>query len=143
MRRRTIVIFGASLGGRRAFQSLGWGDKVMAFCDNDASKHGTLFMGRPVVAPVSLNGLGADRILIASSHAGEIYPQLLALGIDSARIDVLDNSILNGANDALGSGRRWVVVILGLLLVATGILALAAYGLYRLVVDHLVSGTAP
>ena len=124
---QNIIIFGASVGGRRGLYSLPGGRKAVAFCDNDTKKHGTRFEGLPVIAPAQLAQIPYDRILVASSYQRTILDQLKELGIPLERVDLLDPDILNGLEDSPTPG-RW------LLGVAALVVALALYGLVRLVV---------
>ena len=122
---RKIVIFGASLGGERGLKSLSRGQRAIAFCDNDASKHGTKFHGLPVVGTQDLNTLPYDRILIASRYYPEIFNQIVDLGIAPDRIDILALDALGGADDPT-SIIYWVLA--GVFVV----IGLAIYGLIRL-----------
>jgi hypothetical protein len=94
-----VVIFGASVGGERGLRSLPHGKKAVAFCDNDAGKHGTRYRGLPVIAPTELKSIQFDRILVASSYYPEIFNQLVDLQVPLDRIDILDAAILNGEDD--------------------------------------------
>lgn len=87
MGRRT-VIFGASLGGERAFERLKKSCRILAFVDNDASKQGKSLHGIPVVAPRELRNLQWDVVVVASGFAREICEQLESMGVDSARVEL-------------------------------------------------------
>jgi len=87
---QTVVVFGAGEAGRRALACLrrepGW--DVLGFADNAQRRHGTAFEGLPVLPPASLAVNRVDRIVVASADAPEIVPQLHALGIATACIDL-------------------------------------------------------
>jgi len=128
---KKIVIFGASLGGERGLRSLPSSQRAVAFCDNARAKHGTLFHGLPVISPDAISSTPYDRVLIASSYYEQIFDQLIASGIPAERIDVLEAHLLEGRPDPTPQARGWVVgAVIGVVLV----LALAACGLYHLVI---------
>ena len=90
------IIFGASLGGRRASREIRRNRAILAFCDNDRRKQGTTFQGRPVIHPSDLTEWKFDRIVVASSAATEISRQLLAMEISADRIEQVADEILRG-----------------------------------------------
>ena len=83
-----IVIFGASLAGERAFRHAGPDEEVVAFIDNDLSKHRTVHCGIEVQAPSALENLDCDVVRIASDRSREIYSQLVATGWSENRIEI-------------------------------------------------------
>ncbi len=65
-------------------------EDVEAFVDNDSSK--SEYMGKKVISPVELSGLGYDVVLVANLYRKEIYEQCLSLGIDVSRVIFLYNN---------------------------------------------------
>ncbi len=82
---RRIVIFGAGAAGRQAgelLRALGLGARVVAVCDNSASKHGMIVEGKVVQAFEALPREGYDFVLIASAPGRvAIAAQLEASGL--------------------------------------------------------------
>ncbi len=83
-----IAIFGASLAGERAFRHAGSDEQIVAFIDNDPSKHETVHCGIEVKAPSALQNLECDVVRIASDRSREIYGQLVAAGWPENRIEI-------------------------------------------------------
>ena len=94
--RRSVLIFGASLGGRRLYQVLGYDEKTLAFLDNDASKHQQVIKGHKILSPTEGLLLDYDVIIIASQAYSQIALQLLNLGVPRGKIEVADAAILRG-----------------------------------------------
>ena len=94
MKLKRVMVFGAGEGGRRALSHLR--DKVQVICvlDNDPRKHGTKLEGVPIGAPTRALDPQVDQVLIASIHSVEIFDQLLDLGVDVRKIDVLEHEFL-------------------------------------------------
>ncbi|WP_421133890.1 LicD family protein [Alteromonas sp. A079] len=70
-----VILFGASKGGENYIAN--HPDlEIVAFVDNDASKHGTMFMGFPIIAPESIASHRFDNIVITSQWVDQIYRQL-------------------------------------------------------------------
>jgi len=100
----TAVLFGASGGGRSALSRLPAGIRVVAFADNDCTKHGKIFCGLKVFSPCDLLSLSYDYIIITSIHHQAISTQLRAMGIDSARIKLVSDFQFHEVNYAGSSG---------------------------------------
>ena len=49
-----VILFGASKGGENYVANHPQVD-VIAFVDNDASKQGSSFLGRPIIAPAEIS----------------------------------------------------------------------------------------
>ena len=97
MRKRSkAVIFGIGNGGMRAFAAYRKALRIIAFSDNNVSRHGDYFIGRKIVSPSGLPDIDFDVVLIASSYHEEIVPQLRELGIYRSRIQVVPSAILAG-----------------------------------------------
>lgn len=126
---KKAVIFGASAGGRNVYKHLAKNHpgqyQVIAFVDNDQSKHGTSIFGLPVKSPAEINELHPETIFIGSCYVDEIGKQLTGdLGIPATKIEILDQYILNGATTSSSTP----VIIIGALLVVG--LATAAYFIF-------------
>jgi len=120
------VIFGAGLAGQRACRLLRHRSRVLAFVDNDAGKHGTRVLRRPVIGPSDLPGLRVDRVYIASMHAQEIATQLWnERVIDPARVEIVPTAVTRGDYEV----SRWTYVALGVL-VFGGVAMLAGIGVF-------------
>ena len=63
--------------------------RIIGFADNDEKKWDKEFCGAVVFRPEKGVLRKADKILIASSYYGEIYDQLVNLGIDKETIDIV------------------------------------------------------
>ena len=116
MKQRRIMIFGAGEGGRRALRCLREGVEVICILDNDPRKHGTALDGIQVCRPDRALDPYADQILIASQYSSEIFEQLLDIGVDVTKIEVLDYELLQGL-EKFPAGIRNLLIALGLLIV--------------------------
>lgn len=124
-----IVIFGASVGGQRARRVLRCDERVIAFCDNDRAKHGQQLGGVPIIAPDHLRSTQYDRVLIASSYHREIRAQLRdQLGVDGAKIEVLDGATLRAVGEPLRSD---YAIAIGLIALALAPVAALGWWLAR------------
>jgi len=56
-------------------------DYIYAFVDNDQAKQGTMFMGKPVIAPAKLDLENAVVLISSSKYEFEIIQQLQKLGL--------------------------------------------------------------
>jgi predicted SAM-dependent methyltransferase len=85
-----VIVFGASESGRRAIERLRMDPSVavVAFADNGAGRHGTVFEGCPVISPAQITTRGHDRVVVASHGWRQIVPQLRALGVPADRIEL-------------------------------------------------------
>lgn len=72
-------------------------DQVVGVLDNDESKRGGHIAGIAVTTPDNLSQFHFDKVLVASMHALAIYEQLLRLGIEESKIEIVDQEILNAA----------------------------------------------
>jgi hypothetical protein len=77
-----VAIFGAGSGGRRALDALRLrGATIACVTDNDATRHGTMIEGVPIVPPASLPAQAIDLIAVASLPGrAAIFAQLEDLG---------------------------------------------------------------
>lgn len=98
--KREIVIFGASLGGRRAIAWAKRYGKVVGFIDNNAALRGKSIAGRPVYPPSEIQAHPEWDVVISSEiHYKEMDAQLNALGIDDARVRFCPRCYLNGSRE--------------------------------------------
>ena len=91
---KRVMVFGAGEGGRRALSHLRGKVEVVCVLDNDAKKHGSTLGTVPICAPTRATEADVDQILIASIHSVQIFDQLLSLGVDIRKIDVLEHEFL-------------------------------------------------
>ena len=92
---KRVMVFGGGEGGRRALSHLRGKVEVICVLDNDPRKHGSKLEGIPICAPSRASEPQVDQVLIASIHSVEIFDQLLGLGVDVRKIDVLEHESLN------------------------------------------------
>ncbi len=118
---KKILFFGASNGGKRAYRCRDRSHRVLAFADNDASKHGKTLCGKPIITPDEIASYPYDLIYISCESCFQVYLQLSSMGIDAKKIRTVDQEILRGAFE-LSKAQ-------GLLLL------LAVYGLGHLIYD--------
>lgn len=123
--KRKVLIFGASLGGKRLLNVLNKEDHVVAFLDNDASKHNTNLKGIPVIPPQEGLNHDYDSLIIASQSYSQIAGQLVQMGLDKDRIEVADPAILRGDYE-LSSNRLGCVGLLAAAIVCAAVLAFIA-----------------
>ena len=120
---RNIIIFGASLGGKRALRHLKKGDKAIFFSDNDSKKFGTFLSDLEIIAPKDIILKDFDIILIASSYVDEIFSQLVEMGIEYNKIEVVSSEILSGDYDFPGGCLPVLMMfLLGLFFIITVLL---------------------
>ena len=81
-----IIIFGAGSRAKLAWEQLSSRFEILCFADNDAKKHGTVFLGRRIIKPAEIPQYQFDKIVVASVYTREILPQLKEIGIDKAQI---------------------------------------------------------
>ncbi|HOS69977.1 MAG TPA: hypothetical protein PL076_07715 [Bacillota bacterium] len=90
-----VIIFGAGKNGEFVYKQLrdsalkNTNIRIIGFADNDEKKWDKEFCGAVVFRPEKGVLRKADKILIASSYYGEIYDQLVNLGIDKETIDIV------------------------------------------------------
>lgn len=77
MQKESILIFGASSYGYKAYKDLKDEYIIKAFIDNDVKKSMTKFNDKIVILPNKLQEFQYDKIVIASSFSSEIFYQLV------------------------------------------------------------------
>lgn len=116
------VVFGTGSAAVRVVRSLSPSYRVIAYADNDSSKCGVKFQGKPVVGPSGILDLHYDRLLIASSSYTEIYRQLVEIRVPKGRIEVADSDIMEG-KILLPDPRLNALVWIGVVSLVIGIIA--------------------
>lgn len=81
-----IIIFGTGTRARMAWEELCSRFEILCFADNDAKKHGTVFLGRRIIKPTEIIQHPFDKIVVASIYTREILPQLKEIGVERQRI---------------------------------------------------------
>ena len=98
MTKKNIIIFGVGIYGRaiyRKFKKLADQYKIVAFVDNDASKHNTSFGDVLIHSPENIKALEYDEIFLAGRFVKEQENQLLdESGIDQDKIKLFKKSDL-------------------------------------------------
>ena len=83
-----VILFGASKGGENYVANHPQVD-VIAFVDNDASKQGSSFLGRPIIAPAEISAHCIDKVVITSQWVDQIHSQLKNdLGLPDEKIEI-------------------------------------------------------
>ena len=118
---KRIMVFGAGEGGRRALSHLRGIADIVCILDNDPKKHGTTLDGISICAPDRALETEVDQIFIASMYSTEIFEQLLNMGVEVGKIDVLDYEFLGGLA-GFPAGIRNLLIVLGLLIIISIIL---------------------
>ena len=82
-----VLIFGTGEGSKKALEIIDL-EKVhiLAYLDNNQSKHGTIYNGIKVEDPLTVNKYDYDYIVIASIFYQEITAQLLRMNIHKSKI---------------------------------------------------------
>ncbi len=82
-----ILIFGASVYGKKVYEILKNRCSVIAFIDNSKDKYNDVISGVRVYPPSAIADFEYDLIYIASQQVKEIYQQLVSdYGIDKDKI---------------------------------------------------------
>jgi hypothetical protein len=91
-----VVIFGAGAGGRRAAAYCRRARPIQFFADNDVRKHGTRVDGIDVRSPQDILDSPDVTVVVASIYADEIFQQLVTIGVQPQRIEVMNPDALPG-----------------------------------------------
>ena len=89
---KNIIIFGTGEFGKDSFHFYQLEDNIniIAFSDNDITKHNTILLDTKIINPKDILTIKFDEIVIASSFDDEIYQQLIGFGIDTNKINILN-----------------------------------------------------
>lgn len=82
----TIILFGASRGGRNFIANHGEQYRITAIVDNDETKQGTIIHNVPVIGPEQIHLFVFDYIVVASMYVHSITQQLKELNISEEKI---------------------------------------------------------
>jgi hypothetical protein len=74
---KKLVLFGAGQGAKAYIKQLAADQQVIAVCDNDTAKHGSIFVGYPVISPSQLTDLQFDQLVITTQWFQEVRKQLI------------------------------------------------------------------
>ncbi len=81
-----LLLFGAGLVGRRILPRYKASFDIVALVDNDPAKQGRSLLGVEILSADQIHDVSYDYIVITSTATSQIYDQLIAMGIDDARI---------------------------------------------------------
>jgi hypothetical protein len=132
MKTKRVVVFGTGTGAERVLRVMTRNYEILAFADNNSSRQGTLFHGKPVIPPTAIKDRAPDAVVVASSFFDEIGEQLVGLGIAEENIERVLPDLLMGAPGLDATHLRPLLAKLGLA-------ALALYGAIRLVRDLIAA----
>lgn len=88
MKKNKIILFGASEYGKKTlnYYTQKSNYEIIAFCDNDISKHNTYIQNIKVIPPEKLSLFNFDKIIITSMYEDEIFKQLIDMDIKKNQI---------------------------------------------------------
>ena len=79
---KRLILFGAGSCGIHAIEEFKEaGAEIVAFCDNNHLLQGKELCGYPIITPESILKYHVDGVMITSTYANEIKPQLNKMGI--------------------------------------------------------------
>lgn len=87
-----VILFGAGLVGRQALPRYQGKASVIAFADNDVRKLGKQILGVTVIHPDRISSMDYDEVVITSTSSGQIFDQLIELGISQSKIKIAGES---------------------------------------------------
>lgn len=82
----TIIVFGASTGGRNFIENSKNQYLISAIVDNDVTKRGQTVQDIPIIAPEQIHLFSYDYIVVASMYVHSITEQLKNLGVRENQI---------------------------------------------------------
>lgn len=95
--RKSVVLFGASLGGENFIKHNDQVD-VIAFTDNDSSRWGSQLAGRPIISPADIQQHEFDEVIITSQWQDSIRNQLInVLHIPAEQVVIPNKTYLKPA----------------------------------------------
>ena len=86
LKKTEIILFGSGLVGRQLLNQYLEKFSVIAFADNDQKKQNGTLSNIPIIAPIQLNRMNFDYIVITSTSIEPIRKQLIELGIPEKKI---------------------------------------------------------
>lgn len=89
IKQKRVIIFGCGHAGIKALKSLSLKEQLLFFSDNDKAKHDNEFCGYPIKAPQAIESGQFDEVRIASMYYEEIQQQLVEMGVEGSKINVL------------------------------------------------------
>ena len=122
--KKSVIVFGCGMGGRRALDHISKDERVIAFSDNDPNKVGSRYLGFDVIAPKTIPACDFAQVLIASQYADAICLQLLELGVPENKIQMLSCDALAGVKPKRHRFKR--ALLAAALLLLGGILRIRA-----------------
>lgn len=85
---KKAIVFGATTSARTLYEQIEREYEIVAFCDNDKHKWGNELGGVSIIAPIDIETLEWDEIIITSLSSMEIIrKQLLEIGIPGHKIN--------------------------------------------------------
>ncbi len=88
------IIFSIGAIGRLFYRKYNNSDKynIIGFIDNNPNLKGELYDDKPIYEVNQINDIDVDKILIGGVHFEAMRDQLLNLGVDENKIDLIDDS---------------------------------------------------
>lgn len=102
---KNVILFGASEFGKKVLEHYKTKDdiNVIAFCDNDISKHDKFIDAIKIIPPKELEDTKYDFIIITSLYDEEIYEQLIDMNIQKELISI---ESINTISSCFGQGDK-------------------------------------
>lgn len=91
-----VIVFGATKSAMYVYEKIVMDYEIVAFADNDVKKQNTQLMGKPVIAPKTIENYDINQVIIVSlSSSNVIRKQLIDMGIPEYKINIsyIENSI--------------------------------------------------
>jgi len=94
-----VIVYGAGTRGRLFLDICNNKVEIIAFCDTDEAKQGTLLNGFPIISMLEMKGKYEDRsIVISPMDYKEILADLLKMGFTEDRIHILSHFLEKNSN---------------------------------------------
>lgn len=81
-----VICFGAGGTAIHLYNKISEKYEVLAFADNQKSKHGQNILGKEIISPDKINDYPYDYVIITSIVGETIPAQLVEMGVDKSRI---------------------------------------------------------
>lgn len=82
-----IILWGTGESAQKVLWSIEDFNEIIAFCDNDKSKCGRKFLGKPILSSEEFKSLEFDKVVVCSMYFDEIKKQILGMGIEQGKIE--------------------------------------------------------